>query len=199
MSETRGTPSLPEDLREIQSQLAASDHEAQALLRDLDEEQLNWRPDERSWSIAQCIDHLNVSNRVYRVPMLQAIEEARRKGSIRKGPIRPGVFGRWFVATLEPPPRRKLPAPRKIVPAARMGKAELIEEWRRAQAELDAILRDAAGIDLNGTRFVNPFISLIRFTVGTGFQVIAAHERRHLWQAKQVRGRAGFPQSSRKS
>ncbi len=199
MSETRGTPPFPEDLREIQSQLAASDQEAQVLLRDLDEEQLNWHPDEGAWSIAQCIDHLSVGNRIYLVPMLHAIEEARRKGSVRKGPIHPGFFGRWFVATMEPPPKRRLPAPRKIVPAARKGKAELIEEWRRTQAELDAVLRDAAGIDLNGTRFANPFISLIRFSVGTGFQVIAAHERRHLWQAQQVRGRAGFPQSSRNS
>lgn len=199
MSETRGTPTLPEDLREIQSQLAASDHEAQGLLRDLDEEQLNWRPDERSWSIAQCLDHLNVTNRVYLAPMLLAIEEARRKGAARKGPVHLGFFGRWFVASLEPPPKRKLPAPRKIVPAVRKGRAELIEEWRLSQAEADAVLREAAGIDLNGTRFVNPFFSLIRFSVGTGFQVIAAHERRHLWQAKQVRGRAGFPQSSRKS
>jgi DinB superfamily len=191
--------SLPEDLREIQAQLTASDHEAQALLRDLDEEQLNWRPDEKSWSIAQCLDHLNVTNRVYLAPMLHAIEQARRKGSVRKGPIHLGFFGRWFAANMEPPPKRKLPAPRKIVPAVRKGKAELIEEWRRAQAELDAVLREGAGIDLNETRFVNPFISLIRFSVGTGLQVIAAHERRHLWQAGQVRGRAGFPQSSRKS
>jgi rubrerythrin len=79
-----------------------------------------------------------------------------------------------------------------------VGRAELIEEWRRAQTEVDAILREAAGIDLNATRFVNPFFSLIRFSVGTGFQAIAAHERRHLWQAERVREKAGFPQSSRK-
>jgi hypothetical protein len=194
-----GTASLPEDLREIQAQLEASDHEAQALLRDLDEEQLNWRPDEQSWSIAQCLDHLNVANRAYVAPMLHAIEQAQRKGAVRKGPIHPGFFGRWFAASMEPPPKSKLPAPRKIVPALHKGKAELIEEWRLAQAEMDAVLRKAAGVDLNGTRFVNPFFSLLRFSVGTGFQVIAAHERRHLWQAEQVRGRAGFPQSSRKS
>lgn len=191
--------SLPDDLREIQAQLEANDRKALTLLRDLDEEQLNWRPDERSWSIAQCLDHLNVANRVYTTPMLQAIEEARRKGSVRKGPVQPGLLERWFVSSLEPPPRLKLPAPRKIVPALRVGKAELIEEWRRTQAEVDAVLREATAVDPNAARFVNPFFSLIRFSVGTGFQVIAAHERRHLWQAERVRERAGFPQSSRKS
>ncbi len=40
---------------------------------------------------------------------------------------------------------------------------------------------------------MNPFFSLIRFSVGTGFQVIAAHERRHLWQAERVLANPRFP------
>ena len=187
------TASLPDDLREILAQLEASDREAHALLHDLNEEQLNWRPDERSWSITQCLDHLNVANRIYLVPMLHAVEQARKAGSVRRGPVRPGFLGRWFVSTMEPPPKRKLPAPGKIVPALRKGRAELIEDWRRTQAELSAVLHEAAGVDLNATRFVNPFVRMIRFSVGTGFQVIAAHERRHLWQAEQVRRRTEFP------
>lgn len=66
-------------------------------------------------------------------------------------------------------------------------------DWRRIQAEVRDLLREAAGIDLNRTRFVNPFIPLVRFTVGTGFLVIAAHERRHLWQAERVKANPGFP------
>jgi len=193
------TASLPDDLREIQTQLEASDREAHVLLHDLNEEQLNWRPDERSWSIAQCLDHLNVTDRIYLAPMLHAIEKARKAGSVRRGPLRLGFLGRWFVSTMEPPPKRRLPAPGKLVPALRKGRAELIEDWRRTQAELSAVLHKAAAVDLNATRFVNPFVRMIRFSVGTGFQVIAAHERRHLWQAEQVRRRTEFPQSPRSS
>ncbi|HEY4574852.1 MAG TPA: hypothetical protein VIJ26_12825, partial [Thermoanaerobaculia bacterium] len=109
------------------------------------------------------------------------------------GPIRPGPLGRWFVATLEPPPKRRLPAPKKIVPALRKGKAEVMEEWRRAQVSVKDLLREAAGLDLNGTRFVNPFIPLIRFSLGTGFQVLPTHQRRHLWQAERVRANPRFP------
>jgi hypothetical protein len=184
---------LPEDLREIQTQLEASDREALALLRELNEEQLNWRPDERSWSIAQCLDHLNVTNRVYIAPMLPKIEQARKAGSAWRGPIRSGFVGRWFLGHLEPPPKPRIPAPRNVVPASRKGRDELIEDWRRTQGELIAVLHEAAGIDVNATRFVNPFFSLLRFRVGTGLQIIAAHERRHLWQAQQVRARAEFP------
>jgi DinB superfamily len=188
-----GDASLPDDLREIQTQLETSDREAHALLRELNEEQLNWRPDERSWSIAQCLDHLSVTNRIYLAPMLQKIDQARKAGAVRREPIRPGFVGRWFLGHLEPPPKLRMPAPRKVVPAARKERAELIEDWRRTQGELIAVLHEAAGIDVNATRFVNPFSSLLRIRVGTGLQIIAAHERRHLWQAQQVRGRAEFP------
>jgi hypothetical protein len=188
---------LPADLQEILSALDDNDRRAEELVRDLDDERFNWRPDEKSWSVAQCLDHLNVANRAYVVPMREALEKARRKGVERRGPIHPGPLERWFVANLEPPPKRRLPAPKKIVPAARKGRAEVMEEWRRAQAEVRDLLREAAGLDLNRTRFANPFIPLVRFSVGTGFRVITTHERRHLWQGEKVRANPGFPADQR--
>jgi len=52
--------------------------------------------------------------------------------------------------------------------------------------ELRSLIHDAREINLNRIRFKNPFVSLLRFTVGTGILIIGAHDRRHLWQAKQV-------------
>ncbi len=189
-------PPLPDDLQRILDDLDVNLQRAEAVVQDLDDERLNWRPAPTSWSIAQCLDHLNVANRTYLAPMREAIEKARRQGKSRRGSIRQGFVERWFTESLEPPPRFRLPAPRKIVPAAvRLGKDDIVSEFRRLQAEAAALLRDSAGLDL-GVRFPNPFIPLIAFTAGTGFLVIASHERRHLWQAKQVRRNPGFPGAS---
>jgi hypothetical protein len=190
MSPTAG---LPEDIQELLAALDANDIQAGELVRDLEEKRFNWRPDEHSWSVAQCLDHLNAASRAYLPPMRTAVERARRAGSAGRGPLRPGVVGRWFVATLEPPPKRRLPAPKKIVPAARKARAEVMAEWEKLQAEVKALLAESAGFDLNGTRFVNPFLPLVRFSLATGFQVIAAHQRRHLWQAARVKANPGFP------
>jgi hypothetical protein len=46
---------------------------------------------------------------------------------------------------------------------------------------------------VNRIRFWNPFVLGLRFTVGTGFQIIASHGRRHLLQAERVRDSADFP------
>jgi hypothetical protein len=183
---------LPDEIRRILDDLETNERRAEALVADLDDGALNWRPDERSWSTAQCLDHLNVANRVYLEAMRPTIEEARRRGRVRRGLVRPGWFERWFVANLEPPPKRKLPAPKKIIPAFRGEKEALLADFRRLHAEAAGLLRESAGVDL-GVRFPNPFIPLLRFTVWTGFLVIPTHERRHLWQAEQLRKKPGFP------
>jgi hypothetical protein len=181
---------LPEDLAAILHGFEGSDREALAILEQTDEERFNWRPDERSWSVAQCLDHLNVGNRFYVESMRDALKAAKQKGIWRRGPIRPGFFERWFIRTMGPQPRRRLPAPRQIVPAARKSRAEVGEEWARVQGQVRDLLQEAAPLDLNATRFVNPFLPLVRFSVGTGFLVIEAHNRRHLWQARQVLARS---------
>jgi hypothetical protein len=182
-------PALPADLAAILGGLEASDRDARALLEEADEERFNRRPDQRSWSVAQCLDHLNVGNRVYLEPMRNALDAARSKGASRRGPVQPGFFERWFIRTMGPQSRRRLPAPRKIVPAASKTKAEVRDEWTRVQAQVRDLLQEAAPLDLNATRFVNPFLPLVRFSVGTGFLVIEAHQRRHLRQARQVLAR----------
>jgi len=184
---------LPDDLQELLSALDDNDRRAEELARDLDDERFNWRPDERSWSIAQCLDHLNAASAAYLTPMREALEAGRRKGMERRGPIRPGFLERWFVAEMGPSPKRRLRAPRKIVPAAHKGRTEVMADWRRWQEEARDLLREAAGVDLNRTRFVNPFVPLLRFTVGTGFLVIATHQRRHLLQGETVKANPGFP------
>jgi hypothetical protein len=190
--------SLPRDLEDLRQQLDAAEREAAALVEDLDDERLNWRPSPAAWSVAQCLDHLSAASRVYLDAMEEAAAAARRRGWQRRGPIRPGAPSRWFLRELEPPPRRRLRAPRKIAPmapASRASKAAVGEDFKRQQARARALLAAVADLDLNRARFANPFIPLVRFTLGTGFLVIAAHQRRHLVQAARLRQRPDFPSS----
>ena len=48
-------------------------------------------------------------------------------------------------------------------------------------------IRENHDLDLASIRFVNPFVAGVRFSLATGLHVITAHDRRHLWQAWNVR------------
>ena len=186
---------IPPDVQALLDQLTANGLAAAALERELEPEQLRWRPDASSWSIAQCIDHLEVGDRIYLGALRKGLEEARGKGWTRRGPIRPNWIELKFIYSLEPPPKFRMPAPKKIVPALDKEPGAVWRDFAAVQAELTALLKGAADLDLNRARFDNPFLPLVRMRIGSGFQVITSHERRHLWQAQKIRLRPEFPRS----
>ncbi|MGE5191713.1 MAG: DinB family protein [Deltaproteobacteria bacterium] len=172
-------------------ELCASDARARALAEGLTYGQLNWRPTRRSWSIGQCLDHLCVASRVYGAAIAAALE---RQPRTPVEAITPGWFGRTFVTKYtEPVPRvRRIPAPDKIRPVREVDLA-VLDRFHRSNEESRALVRRAADYDVNRLRFVNPFVPFVRFSVGTGLEIISAHERRHLLQAERVKTSAGFP------
>jgi hypothetical protein len=184
---------LPPDLAGLLTDFDNADLEARRIAGTLSDAQINWRPSETAWSIAQCLDHLGRGNTIYAAALQQAVQEARVAPPPRKGPLRPGWLSRLFIWSLEPPPRIKMQAPGKIVPAVSHKGDEVLEMFLRSQEDMRAVLQESASLDLNRIRFRNPFIVSLRFTVGAGLLIIAAHNRRHLWQAEQVRQAPGFP------
>jgi hypothetical protein len=56
------------------------------------------------------------------------------------------------------------------------------------------LVRRASAYDVNCLRFRNPFIPLLRFTVGTGLEIISRHQQRHLLQAERTKQESALPQ-----
>jgi DinB superfamily len=180
---------VPADIRELQGQLEAAERDAEALVAGLSQEQGTRRPEAGSWSVSECLDHLATGNRVYLRAMQEPANRARTRGRLRWRPAKPGLVGRLVVSTFEPPPRwwSRRKSPRSIRPRSEPPLAETFASFVASQADFQAFLRVNADLDLAGIRFPNPFIRGIRFSLATGLHLIAAHERRHLWQAWRVR------------
>jgi hypothetical protein len=183
------SPTLTADLQLLEEALDAAEREARAVVGGLTEARGVWRADAGSWSVAECLDHLATANRVYLRAMQPPAARAHAEGRQRWRPAQPGLIGGWFVQYLEPPvkPFFKSKAPRKIRPRVSPALNDAFTAFLASQDEVRTFLRTYAGIDLTGVRFPNPFIRGVRFSLATGLHVIAAHERRHLWQAWRVR------------
>jgi hypothetical protein len=178
---------LPPDLQAVRDDMDAADRAAEELAARLKDDEFFWQPDGgRRWSVALCLDHLAVANTVYGASIRGAIETAKARGWGRRGPGAPGFFGRQFIASLEPPVKRRSGAPGKIKPMPNRGRDEILRAYRTAHDDIRTLIDEAAATDVNRATFRNPFIPIVRVKVATAFQVIAAHDRRHLWQAEQV-------------
>lgn len=183
---------LPSDLAELDEQLDATGAASRAVAAGLDERLGGWRAAEGTWSVAECLDHLAVADRVYLDAMRGPAQRALEQRRLRRGPARPGVIGRWFVRTMEPSdrPRVATKAPALIRPRSGPALSDALAAFLAAHDDVRAFLRTYATVDLAGVRFPNPFIRGVRFSLATGLHVIAAHERRHLAQARRVRAAA---------
>jgi hypothetical protein len=189
---------LPPELAALSEALDAIDADERALVEGLSEAAGTWRREPGTWSVAECLDHLATANRVYLEAMTPPAERALADGRKRRRPAIPGLIGGWFVRILEPPARAGLrsKAPQKISPRPSPPLDDAVRQFRASQEEVRRFLHRFAAIDLTGVRFPNPFIRGVKFSLATGLHVIAAHERRHIWQGWNVR-RAEVNPSSR--
>jgi DinB superfamily len=183
------TPQIDEFRREFE-RLA---QEADALVAPLSDEQFTWQPSPVSWSIAQCIDHLNVTARLYLPQLDEGIANAIRQGLYGEGPFKYWWFARVFVRMLEPPPRMRVKSPAAFQPPPARTRREIMAAFRAYQVQYVDRLRQANGLDLARARVRSPVASWIHVPLGTGFAAMTAHERRHLWQARRVLDAPGFP------
>jgi hypothetical protein len=185
---------LPSDLTSITDTLDAVDHDATSLVAHLDDGQFNWQPEKGHWSIAQCLDHLTRANSVYLDAMRAGAARARTADLVRRGPIDPGFLSRLFINSMGPQSAMRFPAPSVAVPTrSDLRKEDVLPAFLRIQEDVRAFAQACADLDLNRARFVNPFVRAVRFSIGTGLLVIAAHDRRHLSQAHRVREANAFP------
>lgn len=171
--------------------------DAEQLTEDLSDDQFNWTLDPGRWSMGQCIDHLNAVARPYCDALAAGIATTRERGLTVGGPVRYSFFERWAIRSMEPPPRRRLPAPGMFSPGESQqihSRAEVMAEYSALKDRFVALLNDADGLDVGRLKIATPVSKLIRLRIGAAFAFLASHERRHLWQARQVREAAGFPQ-----
>jgi hypothetical protein len=186
-------PKLTATLDSVSAALEASEAEARELVKGLSAEQANWHSQPGVWSICECLDHLGTMNMIYGGALQKAVAASPEQYKQPTELIAPGLLSRWFVQSMDAPARRKFKAPAKILPRPDGNPTELLQAFLKSHELVREVIRGAHSVDVNRLRFKNPFIGAIRFTVGTGLMVINAHDRRHLWQAAEVKRAAGYP------
>ncbi len=182
-------------LADLGQQYQALETDAEALLAGLSEAQLAWQPERARWSVAHCLHHLNIADLGYQASFDRALAKLRARGSHGDGTVRLGFLEAKFAGMLEPPPSRPVSAPKRFHPALERPPEEVVAEFRAVRKRFRALLDAGDGLDLNRLRVRSPVSPLIRFRLGSAFVIAAAHDRRHLWQARQVREHASFPGS----
>ncbi len=180
------------ELESYQDQLLSIRQDAGGLLSGLTDEQFNRRPAPNQWSVGDCFQHLNICAATLFVPGIDAAIRAAHAGGLRgQGPFVHPALQRLFLRLSEPPPKIRFRAPKTVHASAPKPLGAVGAEFFTWQDAFGDRIRQADGLDLSRAKAASP-MPLWNWTLGTYLAVALAHERRHLWQAREVRNTLGF-------
>ncbi|HUL02661.1 MAG TPA: DinB family protein [Gemmatimonadales bacterium] len=175
----------------IAAELADTGARATELVQGLDETAFHARPDPPGWSVAECVAHLNLMDEAMLPRIDAAILEAQTAGTDPARRYRRDVVGWLLSYSLDPPSRVRTRTTPPFVPASTGSRETVLSRFMDLRVDLGHRLEAASGLDLNRVRVRSPINAKLSYNLYSAFRVIAAHERRHLWQAEQVRARLG--------
>jgi DinB superfamily len=115
------------------------------------------------------------------------IAEGRAAGILGSGPFRGPWLGSLYVRVIEPPARIRFPAPKRFRPRQAPPSGDVVPRLLALQDELSARARASDGLDVGAIRLSSPITRRFKMSLGQWFAFLAAHERRHIWQAGNVR------------
>lgn len=165
----------------VEKELNEATRRAWHLVQSTDGRLFTVRPSAASWSAAECLAHLSISTEQFLPILRSAISQGEKK------PRKPkmDLLGRVLAWFLEPPIRKRVKTSAPFVPKAVRAKADAFGEFASLQEKLLELLREARAVDMS-RKIVSPFDKRVRYNLYSAFRIMAAHERRHLWQAEQA-------------
>lgn len=155
-------------------------------VRGLSREQLEYRAAPERWSVAECLEHIIVAERL----MFEALAGRMQQAP---GPSKHGDWeGRDEALTKQMITGRKEPkqAPEVFRPAGRWPTEKLLPEFEAVRGRTRAFCATSSG-DLRSCFLVHPVLGRL-----DGYQwllIVARHCERHRLQVEEVIASAGFP------
>lgn len=160
--------------------------EAEMLFGKLSSEQLNWKPNPQTWSIAQNLEHLIVVNETY-YPILSALKKGTyKKPFLANFGFIVSFFGKTVLNAVKPDRKKKM----KTFPIWEPNKSsvgnDIVYRFKKHQTELQKQISEANELFNNRIVISSPANRNVVYNLEIAFDIIVLHEQRHLEQAKEI-------------
>lgn len=182
-------------LKQMHERLVKSGERARYLATELNADQLNWRPSDDKWSIAQCLEHTLVGADLYCEKLRPAIERARGKRLSTAGYIQPRhtLLGHFILRAVEPTVRRAMSSPKIFAPTHSKISDDVVDRFIQSHENISYLISDCDGLNLSKLKLSSPVARMIRINAADAFEILVTHAERHLNQANRIRNSSSFP------
>ena len=168
--------SLLEQTRQIINQIEK--------LKTYELQTLTWKENETSWSILECLEHLNLYGDFYLPEMENKIKNSTTKTDIE---FKNGILGNYFAKSMLPKEKlNKMKTFKDKNPLNADLDKTVIDKFINQQIKLLDLLNQSRNVSLNKVKIQTSISSLIKLKLGDTFQFFINHIIRHLKQIDRI-------------
>lgn len=153
-------------------------------LKAYDFQTLTWKENETSWSILECLAHLNLYGDFYLPKMESQIKNSTTKADLE---FKSGVLGNYFAKSMLPKEKlNKMKTFKDKNPLNANLDKTVIDQFINQQIDLLDLLNQSRNVSLNKVKIQTSISSLIKLKLGDAFQFFINHIIRHLDQVDRI-------------
>ncbi|UKN01841.1 DinB family protein [Paracrocinitomix mangrovi] len=156
--------------------------------KNLDFDELNYKPTQDSWSALECVEHLNRYAEFYMPEIGNRIKESQTQPNSY---FSSGVLGNYFAKSMEPKPKlNKMKTFKSMNPNNSDLDLAVLDKLIKFEETLLQHLNVAKTVDLKKVKTSITISKLIKLRLGDTFRFYINHIERHFLQAERAMAHA---------
>jgi len=163
--------------------------------KSLSEDQINWKPANGSWSIAECVDHLVVTNKLYLNEFEKQFAGKQIKTDYSKAEVKHKWLCKFIIKGVDPANIKKSKTFPVFMPSMSNYKKDVFDSFFEVQNNLINLVSSAKDLDLNKYAMSSPAAKIVKENFCDVLEIIRLHDRRHFNQAERVFNHLNFPKN----
>lgn len=145
---------------------------------------LTWKQNPTSWSVLECLEHLNLYGDFYLPEIESKIKSSKSKFETE---FKSGILGNYFAKSMLPQDKmKKMNTFKDKNPLNANLDKSVIDKFISQQMQFIDLLNQAKNVSLNKTKITTSISKLIKLKLGDTFQFLINHNLRHLKQIERV-------------
>lgn len=180
-------------MNEFVSELEKISEDVRQKFGNMPAEQINWKPDAKSWSVGQCFEHLIVTNELYFPNIQKVIDGNHSNNFFSRIPFAVDLIAALMKNAMKPEQSRKMKTFKIFEPAASDVSETIIKDFAENQRKLIGMINAVKNLDIHQIKIAEPLSVALNLRLDDAFEILLMHEKRHSLQAERVTQAKGFP------
>lgn len=147
-------------------------------------ELLNFKENGDSWSILECIEHLNRYHVYYNKQMFKALTKAN--SAPKNGVVKFSWIGKTSVEKISVKNEGKMRTLKRMDPKNSELDHQVLKDFINYNRELLSIIEQSNGLDVNQKLIRIEFLKILKLSLVETIAFMMEHENRHILQAKRA-------------